>query len=76
MIRSGGESIAPSEVEAALRDHPAVAEVAVIGVPDPQWGEIVCAVVVPQPGGSLGLDDLQKHCAGAWPGSRSPAGWS
>ena len=46
VIRTGGESVAPTEVEAVLAAHPAVAEVAVIGVPDAQWGEIVCAVVV------------------------------
>jgi acyl-CoA synthetase (AMP-forming)/AMP-acid ligase II len=63
LIRSGGESIAPAEVEAALRDHPAVAEIAVIGLPDAQWGEIVCAVVVERPGASLDLESLQKHCA-------------
>jgi len=72
LIRSGGESIAPSEVEAALRDHPAIAEIAVIGLPDPQWGEIVCAVVVPAAGASLELGDLQKHCAGRLAGFKKP----
>ncbi len=72
LIRSGGESIAPSEVEAALRDHASIAEIAVIGIPDPQWGEIVCAVVVPKPGASLGLDDLQKHCAERLAGFKKP----
>ena len=72
LIRSGGESIAPSEVEAVLRDHPAIAEVAVIGLPDPQWGEIVCAVVVPAAGASLALGDLQKHCAERLAGFKKP----
>ena len=48
MIISGGENIYPSEVEAVLAAHPAVQDVAVIGVPDAKWGESVLAVVVPQ----------------------------
>ena len=62
MIRTGGESVTPGEVEAALARHPGVAEVAVVGVPDLQWGEIVCAVVVPAAGATPELADLQKHC--------------
>ena len=50
MIISGGENIYPAEVESALFGHPAVADVAVIGVPDEQWGEAVKAIVVPKPG--------------------------
>ena len=45
MVISGGENIYPAEVESALFEHPAVAEAAVIGVPDEQWGEAVCAIV-------------------------------
>jgi acyl-CoA synthetase (AMP-forming)/AMP-acid ligase II len=50
MIISGGENIYPAEVESAICDHPDVAEVAVVGVPDPQWGEAVKAMVVMKPG--------------------------
>jgi acyl-CoA synthetase (AMP-forming)/AMP-acid ligase II len=64
IIRSGGESIAPPEVEAAVAEHPAVAECAVVGIPDASWGEIVCAAVVLRPGASLTLEDLQAHCSG------------
>ena len=50
MIIRGGENIAPAEIEQVLEDHPAVAEAAVIGVPDVEWGEIVKAVIVPLEG--------------------------
>jgi acyl-CoA synthetase (AMP-forming)/AMP-acid ligase II len=49
VIRTGGETVAPAEVEAVISSHPAVLEAAVIGLPDPQWGELVCAVVVARP---------------------------
>ena len=50
MIIRGGENIYPVEIEAVLENHPQVAEVAVIGVPDAYWGEIVKAVIVLKPG--------------------------
>jgi acyl-CoA synthetase (AMP-forming)/AMP-acid ligase II len=50
VIRTGGETVAPSEVEAVLSAHPAIAEVAVVGVSDAQWGEVVTAVCVVHPG--------------------------
>jgi acyl-CoA synthetase (AMP-forming)/AMP-acid ligase II len=64
VLRTGGETVAPLEVEDALRDHPAVAEVAVVGIPDPQWGEVVCAVVVAAPGRErdVDVDALRAHC--------------
>jgi fatty-acyl-CoA synthase len=52
MIISGGENIYPAEVESAICDHPDVAEVAVVGVPDDKWGEAVKAIVVMKPGKS------------------------
>ena len=58
MIVSGGENIYPAEIENALFGHPAIADVAVIGVPDERWGEAVKAVVVLKPGASLDAGDL------------------
>ncbi|MCW2547712.1 MAG: hypothetical protein JWN96_2172 [Mycobacterium sp.] len=49
VIRTGGESVVPTEVEAALAGLPGAAEVAIVGVPDDTWGEIVCAVIVAEP---------------------------
>ncbi len=65
LIRSGGESVAPAEVEAALADHPSLLDVAVVGLPDVQWGEEVSAVIVPRPGAPVPtLAELRAHCAG------------
>jgi acyl-CoA synthetase (AMP-forming)/AMP-acid ligase II len=72
LIRTGGESVAPAEVEAVLATHPDVLEAAVIGVPDPSWGELVCAVVVPAPGATPRLDALQRHCEGTLAGFKKP----
>jgi len=62
MIISGGENIYSREVEEALAPHPAVREVAVIGVPHEKWGESVAAVVVLQPGQRAGADELIAYC--------------
>jgi len=62
MIISGGENIASSEVERVIYALPQVAEVAVIGVPDPDWGERPVAVVVPRPGQTLDYETLREHC--------------
>ena len=63
MIVSGGENIYSSEVERALETHPAVLETAVIGIPDPQWGEAVHACVVLRPGAApLTEQDIVDYC--------------
>jgi O-succinylbenzoic acid--CoA ligase len=64
MIVSGGENVAPAEVEAALLEHPAVADAAVLGRPDPEWGEAVVAQVVLRHGAAADAVDLREHCAG------------
>jgi acyl-CoA synthetase (AMP-forming)/AMP-acid ligase II len=62
MIVTGGENVYSGEVEAVIYGHPAVREVAVFGVPDPQWGELVMACVVLKPGTTLTADDLIAFC--------------
>jgi len=62
MIISGGGNIYPAEVEAVLARHPAVAEVAVIGVPDPTWGEAVHAVITPVAGSTASAGEVIAWC--------------
>ena len=59
VIVRGGENLSPGEIEETLQSHPAVAEAAVVGVPDPEWGEAVGAVVVLVPGATATADELQ-----------------
>ncbi|MFC7588865.1 AMP-binding protein [Nonomuraea antimicrobica] len=61
MIKSGAENIYPAEVERALKTHPAVADAAVIGVPDPDWHQAVKAVVVLDAGATATPDELMEH---------------
>ncbi len=63
MVISGGENVYPAEVESVLFGHPAVAEVAVIGLPDAKWGEAVTAVVAPAAGASVTLEELRGYAA-------------
>jgi long-chain acyl-CoA synthetase len=62
LIKSAAENIYPAEVEGCLRNHPAVADAAVIGVPDAKWGQNVTAVVVLAEGASATADDIIDHC--------------
>lgn len=64
-IISGGENVAPAEVEAVLEAHPDVAEAAVVARPDPEWGEAVTAVVVARNGRAPDPEVLRAHCAAA-----------
>jgi acyl-CoA synthetase (AMP-forming)/AMP-acid ligase II len=64
IIRTGGEWVAPVEVDAVLQEHPAILEVAVAGVPDEHWGEVVTAFVVPKPGETVEVGDLRRFCEG------------
>jgi fatty-acyl-CoA synthase len=64
-IRTGGEFVAPPEVEVVIQRHPAVADAAVAGVPSVDWGEIVTAFVVLRPGQQVDLAELRRHCEGS-----------
>jgi fatty-acyl-CoA synthase len=64
MIISGGENVYAAEVEAVFAEHPAVAEAALVGQPDPTWGEIGVMYIVPRPGAAPRTDELVRFCAG------------
>ncbi len=62
VIITGGENVSSIEVEDCLYQHPAVAEVAVIGVPDEKWGETILALVVAREGSSVSEGEIIAHC--------------
>jgi long-chain acyl-CoA synthetase len=72
MIISGGFNVYAREVEDALTSHPAVAEAAVLGIPNPEWGELVAAFVVPRPGSAVTVDELAAHCSERIAGYKKP----
>jgi len=71
-IIRGGENIAPAEIEDVLVEHPDVRDVAVVGPEDPQWGQIIVAVVVPADGAEPDADVLREHVRKHLRGSRTP----
>jgi acyl-CoA synthetase (AMP-forming)/AMP-acid ligase II len=76
LVITGGENVYPAEVEAVLARHPAVADVAVIGIPDERWGETVHAVVVPAAANAAGFDpaELVGWAHGQLAGFKCPTG--
>lgn len=72
MIISGGFNVYAREVEDALASHPGIAEVAVLGIPDPEWGELVAAFVVTRNGIHVTAQDLTAHCSERIAGYKKP----
>ena len=72
IIIRAGENISPEQVEATLHSHPAIDEAAVIGVPDPQWGEKVRAIVALKAGAQASEADIIEHCRGQLASFKKP----
>lgn len=72
ILRTGGESVSPAEVEAVLRTAPGIEDVALVGLPDPHWGDLLCAAIVAKPGVEVTLAALQAHCEGRLAGFKKP----
>ena len=72
MIISGAENIYPKEVEDIIAAHPGVLEVAVFGIPDDMWGEVVCASAVPKQGVQLDEKEIIEFCASRMAGFKKP----
>ena len=72
IIIRAGENISPEQVEATLHSHPAIDEAAVIGVPDPQWGETVRAIVALKVGAQASEADIIEHCRGQLASFKKP----
>jgi acyl-CoA synthetase (AMP-forming)/AMP-acid ligase II len=75
MIIRGGENLFPAEIENCLLEHPSIAECAVVGVPDPRWGEIVTCFVRLNAGAALDRAALVAHCRAHMAAQKTPAHW-
>jgi fatty-acyl-CoA synthase len=76
MIISGGLNVYPAEVERVLLDFDEILEIAVIGVPDPQWGEVIHAFIIPKPGVTVTIDDLRERCMEELANYKVPRLWT
>ena len=72
MVITGGVNVYPREIEELLFTHPAIADAAVIGVPDDKWGERLKAFVVLKPGKTLDAEGLAQFCAGQLASYKTP----
>jgi acyl-CoA synthetase (AMP-forming)/AMP-acid ligase II len=75
MIITGGQNVHAAEVEETLFRHEAIADCAVIGLPDTLWGEQVAAVIVAKPGVSVDADALKAFCRERLAGFKTPKKW-
>ena len=75
LIISGGENIYPAELELVIGRHPSVAQVAVVGRPDPRWGEVPVAFVVTEPGAAIEAGPLTDWCASRLARYKQPKAW-
>ena len=71
MVNRGGLKVFPDEVEEHLREHPAIADAAVAGVPDDRLGEVPWAFVVLEPGAAIEADTFATGAGSGWPRTRS-----
>ena len=75
MIIRGGENLFPAEIENVLLEHPDVAEVAVVGLPDAKWGEIVACFIRPEAGQAVDPPELRSHCREHLAPQKTPVLW-
>lgn len=72
LVKTGAENVYPREVEAVLEQHPNIADVAIIGLPDREWGEVVCAVIVTREKADLTLEEIRQFCRNKIGGYKIP----
>ena len=75
MIIRGGENHFPAEIENVLLEHPAVAEVAVVGLPDKKWGEIIAGFIRSEGNRELDVQELHRHCREHLSPQKTPVVW-
>lgn len=76
IVKTGGENVYAQEIERVLQSHPAVMDSAVVGVPDPRFGEAIAAAIVLNPGAELSADELLDFCAANLASYKKPRYWA
>ena len=75
MIIRGGENMFPAEIENVMLEHEDVGDIAIVGVPDDKWGEIIVGFIQPAPGAQLDKNALVAHCRSQLAAPKTPAHW-